>query len=154
MSRVVLDCSAAVNIVRQTEEGLLLASLIGMAEVQEVVAPQLFYAEVASAFSKYYRVGTMDHEGATARAEQSVRLVNRFVPLDELAAEALGESLRLGHSVYDMFYFVLARRLDAILLTGDRRLRALCEKNGVRCSLRYRLRDGADLRDEGAWKKA
>lgn len=152
MNKVVLDCSAAVNIVRETPEGQLMAPLLGMAEIDEVLAPQLLYAEVASALSKYYRAGMMDESSVAVKAEGALRLVNTFVSHDELYVEALSESLRQGHSVYDMFYLVLARRHDAILLTGDRRLRELCRKMGVRCSGRAWIKPGCDSHALDAWE--
>ena len=54
-------------------------------------------------------------------------------PFEGYATEVFGEACRLGHSVYDVFYFVLARRLGATLFTEDRRLIELCEQNGVDC---------------------
>lgn len=47
--------------------------------------------------------------------------------------EALTEAVRLRRPVYDMVYFVLARRLGATLFTLDKRLQALCIDNGVNC---------------------
>ncbi|MBQ9002724.1 MAG: type II toxin-antitoxin system VapC family toxin [Eggerthellaceae bacterium] len=41
--------------------------------------------------------------------------------------------MRLGHSVYDLLYFVLARRKGIALLTADKKLARLCEENGVEC---------------------
>ena len=46
---------------------------------------------------------------------------------------SLCPSSRLGHSAYDVFYFVLARRNAATLCTLDQRLQQLCLKNGVNC---------------------
>ena len=45
----------------------------------------------------------------------------------------LSEAIRVDHSLYDMLYFVLARRTSSTLLTCDRRLAKLCEQNGVDC---------------------
>ena len=41
----------------------------------------------------------------------------------------------LAPSVYDMLYFVLARRNAATLFTLDRKLQQLCLDNGVDCVL-------------------
>ena len=41
----------------------------------------------------------------------------------------------LRHPVYDMLYFVLARRNAATLFTLDRKLQQLCLDNGVDCVL-------------------
>ena len=48
---------------------------------------------------------------------------------------AFSEAVRLNHPVYDMLYFVLARRNAATLFTLDRKLQQLCLDNGVDCVL-------------------
>jgi predicted nucleic acid-binding protein len=54
--------------------------------------------------------------------------------LDDIAIE-LGEAFKLGctldHSIYDMFYVVLARRNSARLLTMDNKLKIAAHKAGV-----------------------
>ncbi len=42
--------------------------------------------------------------------------------------EIFGDGLRNNHSVYDRHYVVLARRNNAVLLTADKTLAALCGK--------------------------
>lgn len=141
MNRIVLDCSAAIHIVRGTDEGLGLAQLLRTREISSIMAPDLLYAEVGSALSKYWRAGYMDVLQVKRLAEAAIGLVDISVPMNELHVEALAESLRLGHSIYDMFYMVLARRNDAILMTSDRRLNALCEREGVRHIVRMELKN-------------
>lgn len=63
----------------------------------------------------------------------SYHLLDEFYPLEPLQQEALSEGFRLQHSTHDMFYFVLARRMAATLMTADRRLMELCTCNGVDC---------------------
>ena len=43
----------------------------------------------------------------------------------------MGESVRLGHSSYDLFYVVLARRTGATLFTLDKKLQDLSLSLGV-----------------------
>ena len=64
---------------------------------------------------------------------ESTALVNEYYSIQELQEEVLSESIRLDHSSYDMFYFVLARRFGATLFTLDRKLIRLCEEQGVQC---------------------
>ena len=45
--------------------------------------------------------------------------------------EALIESVRVKHSVYNMLYLTLARREGATLLTLDKKLLTLAKKNGI-----------------------
>ena len=59
--------------------------------------------------------------------------MDEIIPIRSLMREVVSESVRLGHPVYDIFYFVLARRLGATLFTLDKRLIKLCEQEGVDC---------------------
>ena len=75
----------------------------------------------------------MGKDDAGRLLSAGMSLVDEFYPLAELQVEALNEAIRLGHSTYDMFYFVLARRTGATLFTLDRKLAKLCELHGVNC---------------------
>lgn len=65
--------------------------------------------------------------------ERALGLVDELVPMEKLFQEALSESVRLNHSSYDMFYFVLARRTAGTLFTMDQRLIKLALQNGLNC---------------------
>ena len=97
----------------------------------KLVAPELIYAELGSAASKYYRAGMTDDKMTKALMADALDLIDETVSLDGLYFEALADALRLDHSIYDMFYFVLARRLDATLVSVDRKLNELCDREGV-----------------------
>lgn len=128
---IVLDCSAAINIVRRTPAGRALKGLMVTNECH--IAPELFRAEAASALTKYVRAGTYDRKEALVYLEKALALVDEFHPLSENSVEAFSEACRLNHSVYDMYYFTLARRYGATLFTEDRSLIELCEREGVEC---------------------
>ena len=49
-------------------------------------------------------------------------MVDDFAKGCDLWKEALGEGIKYNHSIYDMFYAILARRNDAILITNDNKL--------------------------------
>jgi predicted nucleic acid-binding protein len=63
--------------------------------------------------------------------ELSENLIDEFVPISENNLEALNEAIRLEYSAYDMLYLTLARRTGAILLTLDKPLNAIAEKEGI-----------------------
>ena len=126
---IVLDCSAAVEIARDSAEGRALAGL--MHEHETIVAPSLLLVEASNVAFKYFRAGLLDRAGALALLEDSLALVDGFADMAVLAREALGESMRLGHPAYDLFYLVLARRLGATLFTLNKGLLSLCEECGV-----------------------
>ena len=126
---IVLDCCAAIELVEQTKAGLTLQSLMLCNE--EAVSVDLLPAELTSVIRKQVLRGEIERDKAGAYLAEAVGLVDRFVPAFDLQQEALSESLRLNHSSYDMFYFVLARRCGATLFTTDQGLAKLCLDNGV-----------------------
>lgn len=128
---LVLDASAGMCIGMERPESSALSSMIF--EGEKVIAPQLFYAEMTQALWKHVRGGLLSVSEAQERLQRVATLVDEFIPLEGLLNEVFTESLRLGHSAYDVFYFVLARRNAATLCTLDQRLQQLCLKNGVNC---------------------
>lgn len=128
---IILDCSAAVEMVQETPRGYGFESLI--LENERVVASELFQAEVRNTFWKYVRAKMMTPLQAEERIEAALDLVDEFVPLEENAAESFAEAVRQNHPVYDLFYLTLARRNAATLFSADKKLIALCDRLGVNC---------------------
>lgn len=126
---VVLDASAAIQLVLNGPRAASVRAGVESAAI--VLAPDLYSAEVANALWKYVRAGQLDAQAAADSLADAHELVTRFVPASELVAEALHESVRLGHPVYDLLYLVAARRHAATLVTCDKRLRDLCATQGV-----------------------
>lgn len=129
---IVLDCSAAVEIVRKTARGRGFRGL--MIEDEIVITSELFHAEVRNAFWKYVRAGLLQPAAAEAYVEAALGLVDVFEPIDGNARESFAEAMRLGHPVHDLLYLTLARRQRATLFTADKRLADLCEQTGVNCT--------------------
>lgn len=128
---IVLDSSAACEMARQTEEGLAFCAL--MLSDEKVISCDLLRAEAISVFRKFCRRGLITAEKAQQYFAQTLSFVDKFYPMEDFQEEALAESIRLNHSSYDMFYFILARRYAATLFTLDRKLIRLCEEHGVQC---------------------
>lgn len=128
---IVLDACAICEMIRQTEKGRALESLAMKDEA--AISCELVRAELTSVFRKMTRTEKLSPREAEALLNAGLALVDEFYPLEPMQTEALRESVRLGHSSYDMFYFVLARRTGATLFTTDKKLMRLCEKHGVDC---------------------
>lgn len=126
---IVLDASAAIEMVLQSAEGQALESLMRAGE--KTISCELLRAEATSVFRKLVRTGNATSAEALGYLEKTCALVDEFVPIEELQTEALREGIRLDRSTYDMYYFVLARRSGATLFTLDRKLADLCVENGV-----------------------
>ncbi|MDO4401265.1 MAG: type II toxin-antitoxin system VapC family toxin [Coriobacteriia bacterium] len=128
---IVLDCSAAFAIAQDTHEGRALAALVCKGE--RVIAPTLLQAEAANvAFRLVHQLGR-PQAIVMEELRDALSLVDEFVNESDMVVEAASEAARLGHSAYDLFYLVLARRRGATLLTLDRKLMKLCAANGVAC---------------------
>ena len=125
----VLDTCAAFEIAFHGPKYSLFMNAVAGAE--KVIAPTLFDSEVTNVLWKYARNGAVDEENARKTLAYILQIVDEYTDTSELAIEALHEGIRLGHSIYDMFYLVLARHNGAALLTTDKRLKALAKSLGV-----------------------
>lgn len=137
---IVLDASAIVEMTQQTELGLALKSLA--LQNERYITCDLMRAETASVFRKLVRTQGIDQDTADRYLSEATALPDEYYPLEDLQSEALRESIRLNHSVYDMFYFVLARRTGATLFTVDRKLQELCLDHGVNALATMELEGG------------
>ena len=128
--KIVLDTSGAFQILLHGEKAERCQGLLADADV--VLSSTLYKAECVNVLWKYVRAGILREEDAVLSIDRLFGLVDLFIDPEENAVEALGEAVRLGHSVYDMLYFTLARRNGAVLLSCDRRLSELARREGVR----------------------
>ena len=125
----VLDTCVAFEIAFHGPKYSLFMNAVAGAE--KVIAPTLFDSEVTNVLWKYARNGAIDEENARKTLAYLLQMVDEYTDTSELAIEALHEGIRLGHSIYDMFYLVLARHNGATLLTTDKKLKALAKSLGV-----------------------
>lgn len=128
---IVLDVNAAIAIAKGTEEGRVLREL--MMEGEEVVAPHFFLTEPGNVVWQIVRAGELDEEDFPGLFERAAGFVDRFVPAEGILLEAIHAAIQNNHPVYDMLYFIVTRRNAATLFTFDKKLRAVCEANGVNC---------------------
>ncbi|MBP3710609.1 MAG: type II toxin-antitoxin system VapC family toxin [Treponema sp.] len=125
----VLDASAAFEIAFNGAESEKMRSLVEQADV--VYAPHLYIAEVSNVLWKYVQGGFVSERDAQTTLVLALQYVDLFIDCGENAVESLHEGNRLKHSIYNMFYFTLARRNSALLLTKDKKLKMLAKKEGV-----------------------
>lgn len=126
---IVLDTSAAIEMALQSIDGNGLSDM--MLENEEVISCSLFGAEAASVVRKLKRTEKLTDERARDYYTNTLGLVDRFYSVEELQHEAFSASIALDHSIYDMFYFVLARRTGGTLFSTDQKLLDLCAEQGV-----------------------
>lgn len=128
---VVMDANAAVSIVTKHPDSERFEQLLYANE--NIIAPDLFYAEVANIFTKGVRTKQYGSSIVEGCVQDAIELIDRFYRLDDLTPEVVRASLKYYHSSYDMYYMVLAQRLGATVLTLDKHLAKLCIKNDVDC---------------------
>lgn len=121
--KVVLDASAGLAAVLGQDRGPAVLDVLADAAV--VIAPELFAAEVTSGLWKYVSAKQLTLDAASERLDAALKLIDRYHPMASLAQEVLREASARRHSVYDLYYAVLARREGAAVLTIDGRLRKL-----------------------------
>jgi len=125
----VLDVSAAIDILLQKEKKELFNATYEKASW--VIAPDLYIAEISNVLWKYYKSGLISHMECIQYVEDGIELIDDYFPSKELWKEALGEGIKNTHSIYDMYYAVLARRNDATLITNDSKLSLICNKLNI-----------------------
>ena len=125
----VLDVSAAIEILLQKDKKDVFNATYEKASW--IIAPDLYVAELSNVLWKYYKAGHLSHKECIQCVEDGIELIDDFFESKELWKEALGEGIKNVHSVYDMYYVVLARRNDAALITNDGQLSLLCKKLNI-----------------------
>ena len=127
---IVMDCSALVEILLDTPAGRAFAQASCDPD-ERVISSEQLYSELANVIRTLARKGVAETRLLAMDLCDAVEAIDEFVPLSANYVEAFCEGLRLDHPVYDMFYFTLARRNGALLLTADKPLARLCEREGV-----------------------
>lgn len=116
---IVLDASAAIELLLATETGEVVARRI--ADPLEVLhAPHLLSAEVAQVLRRYEAAGTISAEEGAAALDDLVALDIERHDHDDLLGRVW--DLRSNLTSYDALYVALAEILDAPLLTLNRKV--------------------------------
>ena len=84
--------------------------------------PDLFYIEITNVLWKYVRWQGMDPEDAKEYLEQLGQIALTSIPTAELTVDAFTLAAEKEISAYDACYVALANRMDALLITADRKL--------------------------------
>jgi len=95
-----------------------------IASATEIIAPDLIAAEIANTLWKLVASKHIELEFTQRVLDGMIAVISEFVPGTSLAAEAVQYACALDHPAYDCFYLALAKRLQARLLTADRRFAA------------------------------
>ena len=126
----VIDVSGAIEILFQKEKSKKFCKALENTEL--ITAPDLYICELTNTLWKYYKAKILSHDECIKFIQDGINLVEYFFPCIEMWQEALSEGISCGHSIYDMYYMITARRNGAVLITNDSELASICRKNNVK----------------------
>ena len=118
--RLVLDTSAAINIVLQTAQAPALMAILEQAD--RVIAPSLMHSELGNTLWKAVRFSGLDVTQAMNHYEDAIALVDEFVLDETLMRLAIRNAILHAHPVYDMVFVAAAQQHGCSLLSVDKKL--------------------------------
>lgn len=118
---LVLDASAVVDILLQTDQGLQLAYGLAQRADEDMLTVAHLDAEVLSALARGHRAGELEVKDVTTALQDLGDMVLTRVPI---GTDLLEAAWRPQHNVYakDALYVALAQSLGTELVTTDERL--------------------------------
>jgi predicted nucleic acid-binding protein len=117
---IVVDASAAIEMALNLESADLFRSVIERADI--VIAPDTYPSEICNVFWKYRTYNDLDSIKCEKGIDYCIDLIDDYIETKFLCREVFGESIKNNHPVYDVFYLVLARRHNAMLITKDKKM--------------------------------
>jgi predicted nucleic acid-binding protein len=126
---IVIDASAGIEIALDRAKSALFSQKLLSAK--KVISSDLYKIEVANIIWKYVKANLLEKEKANQTLELTQSLVDEYIDIAENNEEAMNESIRMGHSTYDLLYFTLARRYSSSLMTLDKELKVIAERSGL-----------------------
>ncbi|MEM8897001.1 MAG: type II toxin-antitoxin system VapC family toxin [Bacteroidota bacterium] len=127
--KVVLDVSAAfANLITAGQQKAIYQAWLAS---DLCLAPTLFHAEASSAAWKYHKINEVSVEESLYLLSKALQQVEVFFPVEELNEESLVMACKIDHSVYDCYYLALAQKMNAAILTNDKKLCQAAKKLGI-----------------------
>ena len=125
----VIDVCGAVEILLSKEKANNFSKTLKEATLK--IAPDLYISELTNTLWKFYNAKILTKEKCVESIKDGIGFVDSFMDANYIWEEAFAEGVDNNHSIYDMFYMVTARRNNAVLITNDSALAAICKKNRV-----------------------
>lgn len=136
---VIIDASIAFKWIAIEPDSAAAVALIGNGNL---VAPTLVLAEVGNALRKMMKrqqiVASISFSDDLARLSQLLDLQDERADVPG----ALDLACMLDHSIYDCIYLAMAKRLDDVLWTADRKFAAKVRSSALSEHIRLLLEEG------------
>jgi predicted nucleic acid-binding protein len=130
---VVLDVSAAIELVMGRPKHKLIASYLKQEDL--IIAPSLYLYEAVNTLWKYSTISGFSVQELDIKAEYLIKLVDRFIDVQDIYKEVLSLACKINHPAYDAAYLLLCIKNNAALLTLDTRLTKAAQKSGIEVML-------------------
>ena len=126
MTDLVIDASVAIKwYVNEEDSGVAHRVLISPSRLH---APALLKLELGNGLWKNWRKKVITIEQANEAIASIGRTIAEWRETETLLEAALKLSFDLDHTVYDCIYLALARQLNAVCVTADKRLLTVAPK--------------------------
>jgi len=119
---LVVDASVAVKWLVLEEMSDVAKELYGAGD--HLVAPRLITTELANALARKTMQGMLTRYEAQYHFSSLSQFLPDLMDVDELIEPAFENACILRHPIYDLIYLEAARKIDAQLVTADRRFTA------------------------------
>ncbi len=115
----IIDASVAVKWLVLEEMSDVAIELYGTGD--HLVAPRLIVTEIANVLARKTMQGLLTRDEASYQFRSLPQYLPVLIEVDPLIEPAFEIACELSHPIYDLIYLETARRLDAQLITADRR---------------------------------
>jgi predicted nucleic acid-binding protein len=125
----VLDVCGAMEILFQTPKMEKFNNIIVNASMR--LSSDLYVPELTNVLWKYCNAGKLSADECSQYIEKGIKLIDRFIDSKSIWEEVFGQSVANKHSTYDLFYAIIARRYNGVLVTNDSELSKICKKMNI-----------------------
>jgi predicted nucleic acid-binding protein len=119
---LVVDASVAVKWLVLEDMSDVAKELYGAGD--HLVAPRLIATEIANGLARKTMQGMLTRQEAKYHFDSLPQFLPDLMDVDELIEPAFENARTLRHPIYDLIYLEAARKVDAQLITADRRFTA------------------------------
>ncbi len=123
---VVLDASSAIEIALNREKANKYREILRDSDL--VLAPDTFPSEITNVFWKYASFSDMSTDQCEKGIDYCIDLIDDYIETKSMCREVFSESLKNEHAAYDIFYLIIARRYNGLILSRDKKMNKIAQE--------------------------